>query len=282
MVPAGEASAAPRPLPIEEAAMGSNDAIRLWDGPAPGSQTWAHEEVAVTTFPDAPGAIRNVVVPTLTPYVPATPGDGAVIVLPGGAFHILSMNNEGSAVARHLADQGVAGFVLKYRVVPTPADEDGFHQAIADAFRGDMEAAIAEMLPLAVADAERAVELVRAQGYTWVCLIGFSAGGRVTAEVISGRSVHRPDAAALIYPPPSRRVVAPSDAPPVFIAGAADDPLVGTKGSLMVFDAWQEASRPAELHLFEHGGHGFGMKRQGLPVDRWMDCFLAWLSSQWA
>jgi acetyl esterase/lipase len=265
---------------IEEDSLRPDDVIKLWDGPAPGSESWTHEETAVASFPEAVGAIRNVVVPTLTRHLPAESTDQAVVVLPGGAFHILSMDNEGHDVSRHLAANGIAAFVLKYRVVPTPADEDSFHQALREAFLGDMEAAIAATLPLAVADAERAIELVRGFGFASVAMIGFSAGGRVTSDVLTGSAPdHWPDAAGLIYTPAKRAFVAPTEAPPIFVAAAVDDPLVGTAGSMQMYDAWCEQSRPVELHLFERGGHGFGMNQQGLPVDHWIDNLLAWLGS---
>ena len=76
------------------------DEVRLWEGPAPGSEAWTHQEVAVDSFPGAPGAVRNVVAPTLISYRPDEPSDRAVVVAPGGAFHLLSMDNEGHDVAR--------------------------------------------------------------------------------------------------------------------------------------------------------------------------------------
>jgi acetyl esterase/lipase len=127
--------------------------------------------------------VRNVVVPTLAPHLPTEASSRAVVVLPGGAFHLLSMENEGYEVAERLRGHGVAAFVLKSRVVPTPADDSGFHQSLADAFVAGMEPAIAGTLPLAIADAERAMELVRGQGFSHVTALGFSAGARIVAEL---------------------------------------------------------------------------------------------------
>lgn len=258
--------------------------MRLWDGPAPGSEAWDHEEVPLDSVPDAPGAVRNVVVPTLTPHPAAGaagPDDRAVIVVPGGAFHLLSMENEGHDVARALAARGYDAWVLKYRVVPTPADEAEFGAALADAFVNGMEAAIAPYLPLAIADTRRAVDLVRAAGAAHVTVVGFSAGASLAAAVAEvGPDGTRPDAVAAIYVPPVSADAAPPDAPPLFVAVAADDAITGIEGSLRLHDLWRAAGRPVEVHVYEQGGHGFGMLQRGLPVDGWFESFVAWLGSR--
>lgn len=242
--------------------------VPLWDGPAPRSEGWDLEEV---TGPD-PGWVRNVTVPALTPHLPEGGSDRAVLVCPGGAFHFLSMQSEGRLVAEALAAHGVAAYVLKYRVVPTPPDEEGFGLAVMAAFSDGIEAVGADVIPLAVADAERAVELVRDQGHRHVTVLGFSAGARITAE-LTRRGI--PDAAGAIYLPSVPPHEAAADAPPLFVLAAADDPL-GIDGSLDLHRQWREGGAPVELHLFERGGHGFGMQAQGLPVDRWLDLFVEW------
>jgi acetyl esterase/lipase len=190
------------------------------------------------------------------------------------------MDNEGHDVARYLADRGVAAHVLKYRVVPTPAADAEFQTALMEAFTAGMEDAVADTLPLAIADAARAVELVRRDGAGHVTLLGLSAGARLVADLaMTGEPDHRPDAGAAIYVPPVRDLPAPHDAPPLFIAAAADDAIVGIDPSLQLHAAWRDVGRPVELHLFERGGHGFGMQRQQLPSDRWADLFLAWLDT---
>ena len=70
----------------------------------------------------------------------------------------------------------------------------------------------------------------------------------------------------------------PADAPPMFVALAADDPLFGNVGYGLI-DSWRTAKRPVEFHLFEQGGHGFGIRTQGKPSDAWFDAFLAWLGA---
>lgn len=253
--------------------------VELWDGPAPGSQTWTHHEQWEAWSTDQTDEIvRNVVVPTVTAYLPEESTDRAVVVCPGGAMHFVSMEYEGRSVGELLRDAGFAAFVVKYRVVPTPADKAGFDRAISDAFHQGLSIAEA-VLPLAVADAARAIELVRAEGYRRVTLVGFSAGGRIAAEiVINGELDRRPDAAAIVYLPSIEPISVPADAPPLFVLAAADD-MLGIQGSLALHAAWRAAGAPVELHLFERGNHGFGTSVTGLPVDRWPDLLVSWLES---
>jgi acetyl esterase/lipase len=220
--------------------------------------------------------VRNISVPMITPALPATSTDRAVIVLPGGAMHFLSYESEGTMVSEFIREADIAAFLLKYRVVPTPSGVDDFNNALRNAYANGLERSVAAHVPLAVSDAERAIEMVRSAGYRHVTLIGFSAGARVTAEVVLRSAVERqPDAAALIYLPTVRECSATTSSPPLFIAAAVDDPL-GIDGSLDCFTAWRSAGRPVELHLYEQGSHGFGMRASGLPVDQWSSAFLAW------
>lgn len=258
--------------------------IALWEGAAPGSESWTHEEQvdSMSFLSGGRPLLRNVVHPRITPYLPDGETDRAVIIAPGGALHFLSTESEGSGVGELVRAVGSTAVVLTYRVVPTPPDEEGFGTALRTAFADGMEAATATVLPMAVADAVRALELVRRAGYTHVTLVGFSAGARVTAEVIvRGTPAQQPDAAAAVYLPELEECSVDASAPPLFVLAAADDPL-GIDGSLVLHRAWRQAGAPVELHLFERGGHGFGTSSTGLPVDRWPDLFLAWLATQQA
>jgi acetyl esterase/lipase len=90
----------------------------------------------------------------------------------------------------------------------------------------------------------------------------------------------RPNFAAPIYPALSGMGIAvPTDAPPLFLLAANDDPMVAG-ASLPLYSAWRDAGHPVELHIYAQGGHGFGMKKQGLPSDHWIDRFGDWLQSQ--
>jgi len=90
-------------------------AQRLWQQVAPGSEDWDFEEQCAEG-----GMVRNISVPMITPALPAAPTDRAVIVLPGGAMHFLSYESEGTMVSEFIREAGIAAFLLKYRVVPTP------------------------------------------------------------------------------------------------------------------------------------------------------------------
>ncbi|HEX3888434.1 MAG TPA: alpha/beta hydrolase [Phenylobacterium sp.] len=236
------------------------------------------------------GLMHNVSQPSLTPVLPA-PGKAngqAVIVAPGGGFLVLSFDNEGMAVARRLADAGVTAFVLKYRLAPTPTDPAAFMKD----FRGKMAdlavmAAKGGGLPppfptegLAAADAAQAVKLVRRRAAEWrvdphrVGFVGFSAGAFTAATVATGEPAGRPDFVGIIYG--ALRGSVPKDAPPAFIATAADDGLVKAYAAPM-FQAWKAAGRPAELHIYQRGGHGFGMSTHGSTSDHWIDEFIWWL-----
>ena len=255
--------------------------ISLWDGAPPGTEDWTHTELPPERFGDDDVTIvRNVVHPTLTPYEPTPdrPTGAAAIVCPGGAYHFLAIEHEGRALAEWLCERGVAAYVLKYRVVPTPADDAGFKAALAKLFstRDSLEETTLQLVERLAADGARAVELVRAR-HDRVAMLGFSAGARLTFETI--RSANPPDVAALIYGPPVEVGEVPADAPPVFVLAAEDDPLT-TGGSRAVYDAWHAARRPVELHLYERGGHGFGMNAQGLPIDGWVDRLGEWLHTQ--
>lgn len=251
----------------------------LWDGVAPGSESWHHDEIWFDLVVGGSGrAVRNVVSPTLTAFTDGMPTDRAVIVLPGGALHYLCFETEGEQVAEWLHSNGIAAFALKYRVVPTPADEEGFGKAFMAAF-SDYSGTTGATLPLAVADAGRSVEMVRSLGYRHVSLLGFSAGAIVSADLsLHGPVTQRPDSAGIIYAPSMAHTDSDTETPPLFLAAAVDD-MLGIQGSLDLFAACRSVARPVELHLFERGGHGFQVDRPDRPVRHWRTLFLDWLST---
>jgi acetyl esterase/lipase len=250
--------------------------IRLWDGKAPGSEDWTHGEITASDLPGGYELVRNVTVPMLMPFIPEHSTNRAVIVLPGGAFHFLAIEHEGRAVAEFIRRSGTASFVLKYRVVPTPADSESYAQALVDAFTIGIHDVARPVVPFAIADAQRALELVRSQGFEHITMMGFSAGARITSRVLfQGDSDVGPDAAALCYLPSVDHCDSAPDSPPLFVMAAADDPL-GVEGSFALTDAWRRGGASVEFHLFERGGHGFGMGPTGLPLDVWPKLFLAW------
>ncbi len=256
-------------------------AIPLYPGVAPGSEGAAQVEA----WAKAPGdrVARNVTRPTLTPFLPpkGKATGAAVIVAPGGGFVVLSMDKEGYDVARWLAARGVAAFVLKYRVNPTPADLGSMPPLPSPgAGGGPPPMPSGDRAALAIADGQEALRMVRRRAVEWgvdpgrVGMVGFSAGaGNVMGVTL--KNDPRPDFIAPIYGG-FAHVSVPPNAPPMFIARAADDPLMGKSGFAVVED-WQKAGASVELHMYEHGGHGFGASHQGTTSDQFLGEFYFWM-----
>jgi acetyl esterase/lipase len=260
------------------------NAIELGTGPLPGataSESW-HSQYG-SDF------ARNVTIATLTPFLPdpAKATGAAVIVAPGGGFRTLSMENEGWDVARALAERGVAAFVLKYRLNQTPQEMEEFERSSRAMFSGtarpprmDPAAAIAGLAPQ-ITDARAAFALIRRRAAEWrvdgdrIGMIGFSAGAMLTmATTLAGQDA-KPAFIANIYGPLAA-VEVPADAPPMFVALAADDPFFA-QGGIGLIDSWRAAKRPAEFHLYEQGGHGFGMYPKQTTSTGWFDAFVRWI-----
>jgi acetyl esterase/lipase len=262
------------------------EVIRLWPGPAPGTAEWSGNETE-TVDPANPfgpiTVISNVATPTMTVFRPAagTANGTAMVVLPGGGFQILAWDLEGTEVARFLTERGITAFVLKYRVRKPPAVPGAAPPATLEA----MLRALAPARTLAIADAAQAMRLVRRDAARFdirpdrVGMMGFSAGAITTVGlVLEGDASVRPDFVAPIYGTPMvADPVLPPGAPPAFIVSAQDDFLAA--GSIATYELWTKAKRPAELHLFEVGGHGFGMRAKDKPVGRWPLAFERWLAA---
>jgi acetyl esterase/lipase len=136
-------------------------------------------------------------------------------------------------------------------------------------------------------DGRQAIRFVRQHASQWgldphrIGIAGFSAGGGVVmGAVMQHDAQSRPDFAAGIYPGYRTATPVPEDAPPLFIAIADDDILVAPISSARLYEAWHKAGKPVELHIFAGGEHGFGMKKQHLPTDSWIDLFKNWLAAQ--
>jgi len=264
------------------------EVIRLHNGAAPGSENWTHSEKEARMTAWGGPVIYNVASPTLTVVRPdpAVANGTAVVICPGGAFFLLSINSEGLDVARWLAAKGVTCFVLKYRLVESKTD-DPAREAMS---RGSLDPIVAPIVPLAMADGLAAIDHIRKHAAQYgvnprrIGIMGFSAGGTVTASVAYNYSPEtRPDFVAPIYLAYNWTIKdkgIPSDAPPMFILAATDDPLRLAPHSVDLYRDWTGASKPAELHLFAKGGHGFGMNKQNLPTDQWIERFADWLQLQ--
>ena len=195
------------------------------------------------------------------------------------------MENEGWDVAKRLSQHGVAAFVLKYRLNQTPADMPAFEQSMAAMFSGAARrpptaAGFGNLAPQ-IADSRAAFELIRKRSAEWkidpnrIGMVGFSAGAMLTmATALAGKDA-KPAFIGNNYGPLSP-MTAPADAPPLFVALAADDPLFGNAEYGLV-DSWREAKRPVEFHLYEQGGHGFGMYPKTTTSIGWFDAFVGWM-----
>lgn len=178
--------------------------------------------------------------------------------------------------------------MLKYRLVPT--GEDGVKEMMsqtADREKSDRDNEA--LIPLSIADAKAALNYVRENADTYglasdrIGLMGFSAGGTVTAGVTFGyQASGRPDFIAPIYAyiPDQMEAEVPEDAPPLFVVCSSDDQLMLAPHSLKLYDSWLKAGKPAEIHMYSKGGHGFGMRKQNLPSDEWIERFGEWMEVQ--
>jgi acetyl esterase/lipase len=270
------------------AAEGQPQEILLWpDGmPGPGLTVPAGTAETVTKGDDGISRRTNVSTPRLLVFRPSGESDGlrpAVIVAPGGGYSILADEHEGSDVCRWFNEHGYVAFLLHYRV-PTRGN-------------GPQRQNLGPVM-----DAQKAVHEVRLRAEEFgidpekIALLGFSAGGQTAAVATAGAveiepalgvSV-RPNATVLIYPwnlveakgEPLRPDMTISEAtPPMFIAQAGNDRASIPQGATTLYLALVEAGVPAEVHIYQEGGHGFGMRpRERAPVSRdWPKLALEWL-----
>jgi len=264
--------------------------VMLWPNGAPGSEAWTQKEAEYTMGNSGLKAVRNVVKPSITVYLPPaeTATGTSVVIAPGGAFRMLSWDSEGTEVADWLQRHGVAGFVLKYRLTDTGTDEEFAQSQARAAGRGTGgPSPQTQIRAMAAADGLRAIEVVRQHAAEWrldpakVGIMGFSAGGYVAAQAaLDHTAANRPAFVASIYGccENAAEVKVPDDAPPIFFLHAYNDAVSASSPSL--FLAWKAFNKPAELHTYGAGGHGFGMPKHDQPTDNWIERFGDWLRYQ--
>ncbi|MBS0260922.1 MAG: alpha/beta hydrolase [Planctomycetes bacterium] len=229
--------------------------------------------------------ISDVSDPTITVYRPKQPNGTSVIVAPGGGFMFLSYTHEGTEVCEWLNSLGVTAILLKYRT-PT-RDEQEMHE-------------------LPVQDAQRALGLVRKHAAEWqldprrVGLLGFSAGANLAGHAAWDRGPRTypqvpefddprgPDFLVFIYGGgfldkndkskfrPGFSI--PADAPPVFLLVAHDDGANPIEAAMLYLE-YKQRNLSAELHICAKGGHGFGMRPAGHPVNDWPVRCAEWMRS---
>ncbi len=249
--------------------------VNIWPGIAPGAERWTHQERKIENTPVGT-VMFDIVTPTLTAYLPerAKATGTAVIIAPGGAFVALAVSLEGAAAAQWLQERGIAAFVLKYRTV----------QKLTDGIPAmDMDTAGR----YGIADGIQSLKVVRQHAAKWglsptrIGFLGFSAGAMVTSgTLLQGDSAARPNFAAMLYGAPFGVMpTIPARLPPLFLAWAQDDPVALTP-LLRFHDALKAVGHKPEVHIFNGGGHGFGMRKQGTSSDHWIDVFYYWLEAQ--
>lgn len=236
---------------------------------------------------------RNITTATLTPFLPKPENANgtAVIVAPGGGFRWLSLSNEGWKVAQALADKGIAAFVLKYRLHPTPASLEGFKESMNRTFAAAAEDSDASQstertsrpswsLSNQLEDAEAAYAMIIDRASEWgvdtsrVGMIGFSAGAGLTMHATLNSKTMNLHFIGPIYGGMGP-VEVPKNAPPMFNVIATDDFLFN--GQFGVVESWYKAGVPVEFHLYQNGGHGFGLGNPDRTSNRWFDAFIYWL-----
>lgn len=262
--------------------------IKLYEGKAKGSENWTWTEQTSNNNMFNTPVVYNVSEPTITAYLP--PKDKAngtaVVIAPGGAFHTLSINSEGTDVAAWLNSKGIAAFVLKYRLAHCVTDDPVKETMSKMGNFKTLDEENAPIVPLAMTDGLTAVKYVRTHAKDLnidpqkIGFMGFSAGGTVTMSVVyNATDENRPNFVAPIYAyePAVIGSTIPTVPTPIFVVVAGDDQLGMMPMSINIYKKWFDAKQAAELHIFEKGGHGFGMRKQNLPVDSWYELYGNWL-----
>ena len=244
---------------------------------------------------------RNISKATLTPFFPEKgKANGAVVIVaPGGGYRWLSMGNEGWEVAEALAKKGITAFVLKYRLFPTaekledftawmnrprpapaPAPAPGSASQKTDEAPKNTNPMAQMDLSNQLEDAEAAYAMIVKNATTWgidtkrIGMIGFSAGAGLTMHATLNSKTMKLAFIGPIYGGMGP-VKVPADAPPMFNVIASDDFLFNSQCG--VIDSWFKAKRPVEFHLYQNGGHGFGLGNPNRTSNKWFDAFIHWL-----
>ncbi len=273
----------------------------IWPGNGfpPGGENRSVQEQ--TTLFNGFKMTRNVVVPTITMYKPkdVTSNGTAVIVAPGGAFHFLAMEKEGYEVARWLNKLGVTAFVLKYRVQLTPVNETEYTAFLGKLFKELPRVDQYEVYPpvghpqceearlWGEDDGKQAIRFLRQHASELgidpnkIGIMGFSAGGGISVNIaLQNDSLSRPDFVGGIYP--GYRIATPvaKNFPPLFLAVTDDDSSVAPISTARLYEDWHKKGQSVELHIFANGKHGFGMQKQNLLSDAWLDLFKNWMAAK--
>ena len=255
--------------------------LDLWPDGVPLSGQKAESSEEVRTNKNGILRITNVTRPQMTVYRPKDPNGAAVLVCPGGGYKILAYEHEGTDVCEFLTQHGVTAILLKYRV---PSSQE-----------------------VALQDAQRAIGMIHHHSEEWgidpdrIGMLGFSAGGNLTVttclhsrertyEIDEKLDVDNPtpNFAIPVYPaylvergtegPLLPGVTVKDTSPPLCLVHAADDPWTAS-GTFLLAIEYKKHNIPCEVHVYAKGGHGFGMKKKGMPVDAWPHRVIEWMDS---
>jgi len=261
---------------ISAAAFAEPQKIFLWPNGAPGVMANGGEET-VTVKEQGDHVVSNVHKPSITVYLPAKHTGVSVIVAPGGGHRELWTDHEGHDIARFLNERGIAAFVLYYRLARAPNS--------TYTIEGD-----------ALNDLKRAIRTVRSRA-EWsadtrkIGAMGFSAGGQLVslgatrgdagdaaAKDPIDRVSSRVDFAALVYPGPWPDLNINAQSPPMWLLCGSDDRADIVAGVTSTYLKLREAKVPAELLLYDHVAHGFGLRASNTgPTAHWLQQFVDWL-----
>jgi len=280
------------------------EVVRLWPGPPPGAPAVLPREEVVDRIKTSGFQDRYVTgigTPQMTVFRPARPNGAAALLIPGGGYIRVVIDKEGFEVARRFAEAGITCFVLRYRLPREGWNPDAPLQDAQRAIR--LIRAGASGFPI---DPDRIVAMGFSAGGHVAASLATGFARQVYAPIdAADRLSARPDVSGLIYPvidmakpfahvgsreallgpsptpeleaaySPHRHVTA--ETPPTFLVHAADDPSVPLDNSLQYLAALRAAKVPAEAHIFEEGGHGFGIYlARGKPAQAWPELFLTW------
>lgn len=264
--------------------------IPLYKGKAPGTENWTQKEAQQFNELFKTEVVFNVAQPSMLVFeADKAKANGTVIVVaPGGGFQSLSINREGIDVAKKLAENGITAVVLKYRLLETKSNDPAKEMMENIKDRQAFDAKTAPIKVMAGNDIKTAISYIRKNAAQLnvnpekLGVIGFSAGASVILESVlhSDDASTIPNFAASIYGGPSDAVLGykiPEQKLPLFICAADDDQLKLAPKSVLLYTKWHDAKQPVELHIYEKGGHGFGMGKQDSPVDNWSNVYLDWL-----
>lgn len=266
-----------------------NKVVKIYEGAVPGTESWDWQEGIQEGSSWKTQVVYNVAKPSLTIYKPdpAIANGTAVVICPGGGFIALAMGNEGYDVASWLVKKGITCFVLKYRLAHINTTDavkyfnDAIHNRDEEKIKNQQSA-----IPFSIADGKAAIKYVRAHAADFninpnkIGIVGFSAGGTVAASAAFNYTAeNKPNFVAPIYAyfPKAMQGKVEDDAPALFLAVAANDPLNLQPHSVDLFTTWNSSKKDAELHVFNQGGHGFGMRVQHTTSDTWIERFADWM-----